>query len=234
MAADTAVRARTVDWGRAGGVLGIGWVVLFFVGVVILQGDTPVRSDSIDEIREFFVDDGTQYLRGDYLAGIAFTLFFVPFIIVLRRVLSAAGGWAELLATVAFYGGLIAVIWGGAASFFWGALALGAENPELDDSSVRLLMELDAYAFSGLLFPIGLFMGAAGLSIWLSGILWRWLGIIGIIGFVGSFIGGAWPVDGDDEGAIAAFGIAGFVGIMLFVLIASIGLLMKRDSLATS
>lgn len=225
---------RAVDWGRVGGICGIGWVVLFFIGVIVLQGDTPVRDDTVEEIRQYFSEDGDTYLVGDYLIGIAFTIFFLPFIILLRRILATAGGWAELLARVSFYAGLIALLWGGIAGFAWGALAIGADNPEIDDSAVRTLMELDAYAFSGLLFPIGLFMGAAGLSIWLSGVLWRWLGIIGIIGFVGSYIGAAWPIDGDDEGAIAAIGMVGFVGILLFVLIASIGMLMKREALRAS
>ncbi len=220
---------RNVDWARLGGILGITWIVLFLLGAFILQGDTPSRDDSIADIREYFVDDGGRYLLGDYLLGIAFTLFFLPFVVILRRVLAARGGWPDLLARVSLYAGVIAVVWGGIAGFFWGALALGADNPEVDDSSVRTLMELDAYAFSGLLLPIGLFMGAAGLSIWLSGALWRWLGIIGIIGFLGSYIGAAWPADGDEEGALAAVGIVGFVGIMIFVLITSINLLMKRD-----
>lgn len=78
---------------------------------------------------------------------------------------------------------------------------------------------------------IGLFLGAAGVSIWLSGVLWRWLGVIGVIGFLGSFIGAAWPIDGDDEGPLAGIGTVGFTGIMIFILITSINLLMKRDSL---
>ena len=224
--------ARTdVDWARLGGILGIGWIVMFLLGAFLLQGDTPTRDDSVADIRQYFVDDGDQYLFGDYLLGLAFMLFFLPFVIILRRVLARTGGWAELLARISFYAGLIAVVWGGIAGFFWGTLALGAANAEVDDSSVRLLMEADAYAFAGLLLPIGLFMGAAGLSIWLSGALWRWLGIIGIIGFLGAYIGAAWPIDGDEEGPLAAVGIVGFLGIMIFVLITSINLLMRRDEI---
>lgn len=221
-----------VDWTRLGGILGIAWIVSFVLGAFIIQGDTPSRDDSIADIRQYFADDGGRYLFGDYLLGIAFTLFFLPFVIILRRVLATREGWPDLLARISLYAGVIAVVWGGIAGFFWGALALGADNPEVEDSSVRTLMELDAYAFAGLLLPIGLFMGAAGLSIWLSGALWRWLGIIGIIGFLGSYIGAAWPIDGDEEGALAAVSIVGFLGIMIFVLITSINLLMKRDELA--
>lgn len=213
-----------------GGVLGLGWIVLFFIGAFALQGDTPSRDDSTAEIREYFSNDADTYLFGDYLIGIGFTLFFLPFLIILYRLLARGVGWADVLARVALFAGAIVIVWGGLAGTFWGALAVGAaENSEVDDSSVRTLMELDTYVFSGLLFPVGLFLGAAGLSIWLSDVLWRWLGIIGIVGFVGSYVGAAWPIEGDDEGGVAAFGLAGFIGLPLFVLLVSINLLIKTS-----
>ena len=216
-------------WWRAGGLLGLAWAVLFVVGVFLIQGGTPSRDDSIAEIRRYFTEDRDAYLLGDYLVGVAFTLFFLPFLIVLRRVLATGRGWADLLARVALFAGVVAVVWGSTAAFFWGALAVGAAgNPEVDDSAVRVLMELDVYAFSGLLMPIGLFMGAAGLSIWLSRVLWRGLGIVGIVGFVGSYIGAAWPIDGDAEGPLAAVGIVGFAGILIFVILVSINLLVSK------
>jgi hypothetical protein len=227
-------RDANVNWVRVGGLLGIGWLILFFIGAFALQGDTPSRDDSIASIREYFTDDGDTYLLGDYLIGIAFIVFFLPFLIILQRVLGRGEGWAGILSRVALFAGALAILWGGFAGTFWGALAVGAaENREVDDSAVRTLMELDSYAFAGLLFPVGLFMGAAGLSIWLSGVLWRWLGIIGIIGFLGSYIGAAWPIDGDDEGAVAAFGLAGFLGIAIFVLLVSINLMRLRNAGAT-
>jgi hypothetical protein len=50
---------------------------------------------------------------------------------------------------------------------------------------------------------------------------------------VGSFVGAAWPIDGDEEGGLAAMGILGFVGIMLFVVATSINLL-RLDRHATA
>lgn len=222
---------RFIDqWWRVGGILGIVWLVLFIIGAFIIQGDSVERSDSIAEIRQYFVDDGDIYLLGDYLIGIAFVFFFLPFLIVLRRVLEAGGTWAALLARVALFAGVVGLIWGGIAGFFWGALAVGAAgNSEVDDSSIRTLMELDAYAFAGLFLPFGLFLGAAGASIWLSRVLWRWLGIIGLIGFLGALIGAAWPIDGDDEGALAGIGLIGYLAMMIFVLLVSINLLMQRS-----
>ena len=217
------------QWWRVGGILGIAWLVLFLIGGFILQSDAPERSDSVAQIRQYFVDDGDTYLLGDYLIGVGFTLGFLPFLIILRRVLESSLSWAALLARISLFAGVLAVIWGGAASTFWGALATGAAgNAEVDDSSVRTLMELNIYSFAGLLFPIGLFLGAAGASIWLSGILWRWLGIIGLVGFLCCIVGAAWPIDGDEEGALAVIGLIGLMVMLIFVLLVSINLLMLR------
>ena len=218
------------QWWRVGGIAGILWIVLFIAGGFVLQGDTPSRDDSIDEIREYFTDDAETYLLGDYLIGLGFTLGFITYIVVLRRVLGGGLDWAGLLSRIAFVAGIITVIWGAVAGFFWGTLAIGAaENEEVDEGGIRLLMEADVYAFAGLVFPISLFLLAAGGSIWLSGRLNRWLGLIGVIGGIAGFISAAWPIDGDEEGALASIGIITFVGALLFVLATSIALIMKND-----
>jgi hypothetical protein len=219
------------QWWRVGGILGIGWIILFIVGGFIIQGDAPSRDDSIEEIREYWTEDGETYLLGDYLIALGFTVFFLPYLIILRRVLGSVAGWPELLARIALFGGVIAIIWGGVAGFFWGTLALStADNPEIDDSALRLMMEIDVYAFAGLVFPLSIFLGAAGLSIALSGVMWRWLGIVAVIAAALGLVSGAWPIDGDEEGALASVGIAAFLGSLLFVLISSIALLMRTET----
>ena len=218
------------QWWRVGGLLGIGWIVLFIIGGFILQGETPSRDDDIAEIREYFTDDAEMYLAGDYLIGLGFTLFFLPFLVILRRVLGVAAGWPNIFARVALLAGVIALIWGGIAGFFWGTLAVGAaEHEEIDDSAVRLLMEIDVYAFAGLQLPVGVFMLATGLSIWLGRTLsWRWIGIVAIIGGILALIGAAWPIDGDEEGALAIPGFIGFLLILISVLLISINLLLTK------
>ncbi|MGQ0744552.1 MAG: hypothetical protein ACT4OS_09505 [Acidimicrobiales bacterium] len=216
-----------VPWRRAGGLLGLGWALLFIAGFVLI-GTIPSRGDSMAEIRSYFTENREPYLLADYLIRVAFALFFLPFVIVLRRILGSEKGWPDLLATIGLFAGALIVLWGGVASFFWGALAVAGGRVEFDDSVVRALMELDAYAFAGLNFVIGLFMGATGLSIWLGRALWRGLGIVGIVGFVVSFAGAAWPIQGDDEGVLGSLGILGFVGIVLFVVLVSINLLPRK------
>ena len=218
------------QWWRLGGIFGIGWVLLFFIGGFALQGDSPSRTDSIESIRQYFTDDGDIYLAGDYLLGIAFIFFFLPFVVTLRWVLGSGEGWPPIWSWLSVVGGVIATIWGGIAGVFWGALAVGAaKNPEVEDTSVRTLMELDIYAFSGLGLPVALFIGAASIVILRTGVMWRWLAALGLISAVLMIIGAAWPIDGDEEGAIAIPGFIGFIGAALWILISSINLLMRTQ-----
>lgn len=123
----------------------------------MLQGDTPVRSDSVESIRQYFVDDGTKYLVGDFMIGIAFFIFFIPYLIALRWFLGSAEGTPAIWSWMAFAGGLLSTVLGFVSGIFWGALALGLEdNPEMDDSTIRLMMDLNAIGFAGAMIAIAL------------------------------------------------------------------------------
>jgi hypothetical protein len=217
------------QWWRVGGIFGLIWVVLFIVGAIVLQGETPSHDDSAAEIREYFVDDSEIYLVGDYLTGLGFILGLLPFFVVLRRVLGTAGDWAGLLSRIALFAGALAIVYGGAMATMWGTLAFIADNPEVDDSTVVALFETNIFAGAALSMFISLFLLSAGLSIWLSGVIWRWVGPVAVILAILGFIGGAWPIDGDPEGALGALSFAPFVGVALFVLVVSIALLLKKD-----
>lgn len=217
------------QWWRVGGVLGIGWVIVFIVEV-ILQGGVPARDDSVEEIRRYFTDDGDLYLVGRYLVGIGLVLFFAPFVVCLRWLLDSAEGRPPILSWLTALGGVMVVIWGMLAGLFWGTLALGAaESADVNDSSIRLLMELDLYAFTFLSFALALFVGAASLLIARTGILWRWLGGIGLLAAVLLIIGVAWPIEGDEEGPVAAIGFLGNIGAILWVLLTSIAMIMRTE-----
>jgi len=116
------------QWRRMGGVFGIGWVILFFIGGFALQGDSPSRTDSIESIRQYFTDDGDIYLAGDFLLGIAFIFFFLPFVVTLRWVLGSGEGWPPIWSWLSVVGGVIATIWGGIAGVFWGDSPLGPQR----------------------------------------------------------------------------------------------------------
>jgi hypothetical protein len=221
------------NWWRAGGVFGILFAVLFIVGPVILTGDTPTREDSMEEIRAYFEDDGDLYRIGDYLGGLAFILFFLPYLVILRWVLGSGEGSPPIFSWLAFAGGLALVVFGGATSVFYGALAIAADKPELyaeiDDSSIRMVMEMSAYSFTGFLFTSSLFIGAASVVVLKSGILWRWLGGLGLLAALLMIVGAAWPIEGDDEGVVAVLGFIGAPITMLFIILSSINMLMMKE-----
>jgi hypothetical protein len=118
------------------------------------------------------------------------------------------------------------------AGTFWGALALGvADNPDVDDGVIRALMELDVYAYATpLQLSLALFILAFSIVIWDTGALWRWLGPVGILSSILTIIGAAWPIDGDEEGVIAAIGFfPGNLLAVIWIIAVCIGMLRLRE-----
>jgi hypothetical protein len=216
------------QWWRIGGAFGIGFVILFIAGIVA-QGDIPMRGDSIEEVRAYFQDDGDMYLVGDYLTGIAIVFLFLPYLVTLRWVLGSGEGWPPIWSWLTVVGGVTMVALGGAGSMTFGTLALSADNPEIDDSSVRLLMEMNSYAFTLFAFGMALFVGSASLVILRTGVIWRWLAGLGLLAALLLVIGAAWPIDGDEEGAIAILGFIGAPATMLFIIISSINMIIRSE-----
>lgn len=215
------------QWWRIGGALGIGFAILFIIGAVI-QGDTPMRDDSVQEIRAYFQDDGDMYLLGDYLIGMAFVFLFLPYVVILRWVLGSGEGWPPILSWMTVVGGLTTVALGGAGSAALGVLAISADNTEIDDSTVRVFMEFNVYASTLFSIGIALFVGSASLAILKAGVLWRWLAVVGLIAAVLLVIGASWTIDGNEEGALAACGFAGAPLTLLFVILTSINMLLMK------
>jgi len=211
-------------------MFGIGFVILFIIGPVFLTGDTPMRDDSIEDIRKYFADDGEMYLVGDYIAGIAFVFFFLPYLVTLRWVLGSGEGWPPIWSWLTVIGGLSMVVIGGASAVSFGALAISEGNPDIiDDAGVRLLMETSTYAFAGFSLTMGLFVASASLVVLRTGVLWRWLAGLGFLAAVLLVIGAAWPIDGNEEGALAIGGFIGAPLTLLWILISSIAMIMMKE-----
>jgi hypothetical protein len=218
------------QWWRVGGIFGIGFVILFIIGPILLTGDTPMRDDSIEDIRKYFADDGEMYLVGDYIAGIAFVFFFLPYLVTLRWVLGSGEGWPPIWSWLTVIGGVTFVVIGGTQAVFFGALAISEGNPEvIDDAGVRLLMEMSTYAFTGFSFTLALFVASASLVVLRTGVLWRWLAGLGFLAAVLQIVGAAWPIDGDEEGALAILGFIGAPLTLLWILISSIQMIMMKE-----
>lgn len=219
------------DWRRMAGIFGLGWVALFLV-VFGLQSDVPTTADSATEIRQYFLDNNERYLAGNYIAHLALPFFLLPFAFALERVLrTSANATASVLGRFALLGAFLHVTQF-SVSAFGGSLAVGVDRVELGDSTVRVLTLLNAYAFAPVGAAVGLFAGAAGLSIWLSGVLPRWTAAIGVVGSAAVLFGASWPITGDEQGAVAVVGFLGFgLCVIVFVLTTAVQLLRSEAAI---
>jgi hypothetical protein len=210
---------------RVAGALGLAWFVLFAIGGIALQGEPPAYDAPIREIRDFFGDGGRQYLVGDYIVDLAFVLLFLPFATVLRGLLGDAEGGQQTGSRLAFAGALALVVLGGGATAFLDAVALGGGGPELSDSTIRALLYADAVAIAALGVPAALFVLAASLVIWTTGVLGRWLAVIGALAGVLLITGAAFPIEQNANGVLWGIRFASFISLAIFVLLSSIALL---------
>jgi hypothetical protein len=220
-------------WWRLAGLFGLGWFVLFVVGAGVLQGEPPAYDASLAEVRQFFTDNGTRFLVGDYLAGLAFLLLFLPFVVGFRSLLGAAeGGGPQIASRLVLVGGLATVLVGDTATVFQDTLALGAANPELQDATVRAFLYANAVAIAAIGLPAALFTLAASVVIWTTAVLWRWLAVVGVLAGVLLALGAAFPLAGDPTGPLWTVRFLSFIALAVFVVSASLGMLLRADPAA--
>jgi hypothetical protein len=193
---------------------------------------SPAYDASLAEVRQFFTDHGTRFLVGDYIAGLGFLLFFLPFVVGLRSLLGAVEGGPQIGSRLVLVGGLATVLVGDTATVFQDALALGAGNPELQDTTVRAFLYANAAAIAAIGLPAALFTFAAAAVIWTTAVLWRWLAVVGALAGVLLAVGAAFPLGGDPTGPLWAIRFVGFIGLAVFVVAASIGMLRRTDQVA--
>jgi Domain of unknown function (DUF4386) len=219
------VPAARFEWRRTTGVFGLAWIVLFAVGGIALQGQPPAYDAPIGEIRDFFAAHGDRYLWGDYIAGLAFVLCLLPFVVGLRSVLGAAEGAPQVASRLVLVGGIATVVVGDAATVFLDALALGGAPAELPDTTVRLLLELDAVAIAAIGLPMALTAIGAATVIWRTGVLPRWLAPVAALSGLLHIVGASFVAADDPEGPLFFMRFVGLIAFAVFVAGASVNLI---------
>ena len=220
-------------WWRVGGVAGILFLIMFIAGFVLqfVLGEAPAFDKPDEEIRDWFTDNGEQYLVGDYLVGLSFVLLFLPFLSSLRGLLASAEGGPAVWSRVAFAGGLLFLIFGATASVFWGALAYGfGVRGDADGGTIRTLMYLDVAAWNTVPLAFIPFALGSSLVILQTGVLWRWLALIGLVTAVFAAIGGLSYLDSDPEGTLVMIGGVSFPLAGLWILLTSVNMILKREA----
>jgi hypothetical protein len=212
-------------WQRATGLFGLAWFILFAVGGIALQGKPLSYDTSIAEARDLFADNGQRYLWGDYIAGVAFVLCLLPFVVGLRAVLGAAEGGPQIASRLVLVGGIAAVVVGDTATAFLDAFALGGAPAELSDSSIRLFLELDAVAIAAIGLPMSLTAVSAATVIWRTAVLPRWLALPAALSGLLHIVGATFVAANQAEGLLIGMRFAGLITFGAFVVASSVCLI---------
>jgi hypothetical protein len=222
------------QWQRITGVFGLAWIVLFALGGIALQGQPPAYDASIGETRAFFAAHADRYLWGDFIAGVAFVLCLLPFLVGLRSVLGAAEGGPQIASRLVLVGGIATVTVGDAATAFLDALALGGAPAELPDTTIRLLLQLDAVAIAAIGLPMALTAIAAAAVIWQTGVLPRWLAPLAMLSGLLSIVGATFVAADDSDGPLFFLRFAGLITFAVFVAVSSVSLIIRRPDRPSS
>jgi hypothetical protein len=215
------------QWWRLGGICGILFLVTFIIGGAV-QGESPTYSDPVEEIREFWVNDGEDYLIGDYIIGLGFMLFFFPFLSALRGLLGLAEGGGQMWSRVVFAGGLLFLALAAADGIFWTTLAFGDVAENASDDTINLVMALDVGAAHFIPVGAAVMTLATAIVIFQTRALPLWLAGLSLLEGVLAIIGPLSILADDPDDSVLGF--LPFVGAAIWMLATSIVLVMKKDA----
>jgi hypothetical protein len=220
-------------WQRVTGVFGLAWIVLFVVGGIALQGQPPAYDAPIGETRDFFAAHGGRYLWGDWIAGLAFVLCLLPFVVGLRSLLGVAEGGPQVASRLVLVGGVATVVIGDAATAFLDAVALAGAPAQLSDATLRLLLQLDAVAIAAIGLPMALTALAAATVIWQTGVLPRWLAVVAAGSGLLDIVGATFVAANDSDGPLFFARFAGLIMFAVFVAGVSANLIQQGSTYLT-
>jgi hypothetical protein len=207
-------------------ISGIVYVVLA-VTALLIGGNDPTPSDSLQTVRAYFVDNRTQVLTSVYVdsLSLAFLLAFAAGLggLLMRRSADPLGILARLMLAGAVGTVVITMVENMAEA------ALAYRTSSVGDvSTVQALFDL--YMMEVLVtFSIAVFLVAAGMGILRSATLPRWSGWAAFVLALLLVIGGAGL--GDPRGNIAAIGfMGGYLPFLLWTLAISVVLVVRRNA----
>jgi len=204
---------RLVRWG---GIAGVVFVVLILV-TVFAPGEPPAGDDSVDQIREFMVDNRSMLLVANAV-GLLAAPFVIWFFVVLRDVLRGdqianALGTAMVLGMV-----LVTALAMAGGSVSVSAIYLDGAAEQLGDDTLRIVFEAQGLLFGATSAGLLLMSVTAAMAIRRTGALPMYTMWIAWLAAIGSLAGMASTLDAE-MGAMGFFGLA---TLCLFVLVTGI------------
>lgn len=217
------------NWRQTAAFAGIGFVVLFIVAIII-AGETPMPDDSAATIRDYFADNGDQYMVADFVYAVAFVFFFLPFAAGLTAYLSAAEGTPPVWSWLVIIAAAIMTAVGGGLGAAQGAIAYGGAEFQTDEILITIV-QANYYGFTGVvLFGTALIAFSSGLVILRRGVLWNWLGWTSLAYVLAALIGFFALFDSDPFSALGILAIVVNVVFLIWILAVSFGMMKKEPA----
>lgn len=216
---------RMVRWG---GIAGIVFVVLILV-TVFATGSPPMADDPADKLRTFFVDHRTALLVSNVIGMVAIP-FALWFAVVLRELFRGERE-ASAFGTLSLAGLLVAAPMAMVGSGMEGALVyVDGVADKIGDDTIRIVFELQTFAFAATSAGIIAFTLGAALAIRRSGTLpsyVMWVGYLAVLGNLVALI----SVLGPGASALGLFGVLTFA---LFILIGGLAMVTGKATPAAT
>jgi hypothetical protein len=210
-------------WIRYGAATGVGAVVLYVIGALIMPRP-PAFDAPTSEVVAYFADDQTriQLALAFYAAA---ALLFLWFVGTLTGVTRVAEGGAGRLSRIAFGAAVASVTLFVVAMTTVAAATARADEGILSDEVIHALSDASALSFAAGAFVFAGLFAALGLAIVRSGALPGWLG--GLAGVTAVtivlWIGGLFTTTGAFNPATGLFGYwVGLVAFLAWTAIASV------------
>jgi hypothetical protein len=212
---------------RIAGIAGLLFIVLFIVGVAI-QGDVPTYDEGGEEIATWFADNSDAYLVGDFLTGMAFILFYFPFLTGLYARLRNAEGDPAVFSRVFLVGGVLFPVAGLAGGISLAGLALLDGDVSPDVAALASATATHGFVASSALIAV-LLIGAA-VVILRTRAFWTWLGWLAALIALAGIVGSASSIEKDPAGVLTTFGFISGIGFAVFIIATSVGMLRSTET----
>ena len=217
-------------WERLGAAYGVVFAVLLLASLFVAPVP-PHIDDSVGKITSYFADNRIRIMTGQMI-GTAAVIPFLLFVGHLRHVMDRSERGTEALAPVVLLSGAalagVAVV----AALPPALLAIMAGQGALGDAAIVRALYDAFYVCTGLVGMVGaLFLGAVGFAMVKGELVEPWLGYVGMaLSVVFLAVG----VSSFYLGSYSAFwmgmGFVTVIGMVLFVLAASVMMLMRPET----
>jgi hypothetical protein len=204
-----------------------GWSGILFVVVSIISalalGQSPSYEDEGEVIVAWYSKNYSRYLATHFVAGLAFLLFYIPFLAGLVERLREAEGTYAIWSRVAFTGGILFPAVGTARGLFATGPALLAGNVSPEVASFAAAA--GAYGLIVTSAMGGILVGGSAVVILTTRVFWAWLGWLGAAVAILTIVSVAAIVERRPDGVFSLLNSIAFEGIFLWILAVSVALL---------